>query len=152
VSLSVTVDGAPDEPADEGQGDNDVMDDRRIPVWVAALADLVVVVVFVAVGRRSHHEGSGAAGFLRVVWPFVVGLAAGWVATRLWQAPLAWRRAVPAWLLTVAVGMMLRIAVQGHELAPTFVLVALVFLGACMLGWRAAAARWARRAARRPVG
>jgi hypothetical protein len=128
------------------------MDDRRIPVWVAALADVVVVLVFVAIGRRSHQEGSDAAGFVRVVWPFVVGLAVAWLVTRLWRSPLGWRRAVPAWLLTVAVGMILRIVVQGHDLAPTFVLVALVFLGVCMLGWRAAAARWARRAARRPVG
>ena len=128
------------------------MDGRRIPVWVAALVDLAVVALFVAIGRRSHHEDSGAAGFVRVVWPFLVGLAAGWLATRLWQSPLAWRRAVLAWLLTVAVGMTLRITVQGHELAPTFVVVALVFLGACMLGWRAVAARWSRRTARRPVG
>jgi hypothetical protein len=132
-------------------GDNGAMHERRIPVWVAALADLVVILVFVAIGRRSHDEGGDTAGFVRVAWPFVVGLGVGWIASGLWRAALAWRRAVIAWLVTVAVGMALRIVVQGHELKPTFVVVALVFVGVCMLGWRAAAAAWSRRAARRPL-
>ena len=124
---------------------------RRIPRWAAALADLGVIVVFVAIGRRSHDEGGDVAGMLRVAWPFVGGLAVAWLATGLWRAPLEWGRAASAWLLTVAVGMTLRIVVQGHELAPTFVLVALVFLGACMLGWRGLVGRWVRRPARRPL-
>ena len=127
------------------------MHERRIPVWVAALADLAVVLVFVAIGRRSHDEGGDATGFVRVAWPFVVGLGVAWLATGLWRAPLVWRRAVVAWIVTVAVGMALRVAVQGHELKPTFVLVALVFVGACMLGWRAVVAAWSRRSARRPL-
>ncbi|HXY93592.1 MAG TPA: DUF3054 family protein, partial [Acidimicrobiia bacterium] len=65
---------------------------RRVPVWAAALADLAVVVLFVAIGRRTHHEDSGADGFVRVFWPFAVGLAVGWLASGLAAAPLAWGR------------------------------------------------------------
>lgn len=114
------------------------MTERRIRVWVAAAADLVVIVVFVAVGRRTHHTGGAVAGFLRVLWPFLVGLVAGWLVTGLASVPLAWRRAVPAWLVTVGVGVALRILVQGHEFKPAFTLVAVVFVGAGMLGWRGA--------------
>ena len=60
------------------------------------------------------------AGFLRVWWPFAVGLVLAWLVTRLDRAPLAWGRAVVAWLLTVAVGMALRIAVEGHEFKVAF--------------------------------
>jgi hypothetical protein len=105
--------------------------------WVAGAADLAVVVVFVVIGRRNHHEDAGLDGFLRVLWPFAVGLLLGWLATGLFRAPMAWRRVIPTWLITVACGMALRIAVQGRALKPAFVVVALLFLGAGMVGWRA---------------
>ena len=114
------------------------MTERRMPVWVAAVADLAVIVVFVAIGRRTHHTGSAAAGLLRVLWPFLVGLVAGWLVTGLASAPLAWRRSVPAWLVTAGVGLALRILVQGHDFKLAFTVVAFVFVGAGMLGWRGA--------------
>jgi hypothetical protein len=111
--------------------------------WIALLGDVVVLAVFVLIGRRSHHEDAGLAGFFRVWWPFAVALVAAWVATGLWRAPLGWRRAVVAWLVTVWLGMTLRIAVQGREFKVAFTVVTLLFVGAGMLGWRAVA-RWRR--------
>ena len=105
--------------------------------WVAFAADLLVLVVFVLVGRRSHDEGSGLEGFLRVWWPFAAGLVFATVVSGTWRAPLEWRRAIVSWVVTVASGMTLRIAVQGREFKPTFVIVTIVFVGAGMLGWRA---------------
>ena len=104
--------------------------------WIAAAADLLVVVLFVVIGRRSHHEVAGVAGFLRVWWPFAAGLLIAWLVARLDRAPLAWGRTVVAWLLTVAVGMALRVAVEGREFKLAFTVVTLLFLGAGMLGWR----------------
>ena len=112
------------------------MRDRLSP-WIAFGADLLVLVVFVLVGRRSHEEGSGIEGFLRVWWPFAVALVVATVASGTWRAPLEWRRAIVAWLVTVALGMTMRIAVQGRDFKPTFVIVTTVFVGAGMLGWRA---------------
>jgi hypothetical protein len=88
------------------------------------------------IGRRVHHEDAGVAGFFRVLWPFAVGLAVAWLATGLFRSPLSWRRAVSAWILTVAIGVVLRIAVQGHDFSVAFTIVATLFVGACMLGWR----------------
>ena len=107
-----------------------------------------MLVVFVLVGRRSHDEGRGLDGFLRVWWPFAAALVVGTVVSGTWRAPLAWRRAVVAWILTVALGMALRIAVQGREFKPTFVVVTTVFVGAGMLGWRAVARRIGKRTVR----
>lgn len=105
--------------------------------WVATLADVAVLVVFVVVGRRSHNEDAGVAGFVRVWWPFAVALLVAWTVTGLWRAPLAWSRAVVAWLVTVGLGMGLRIAIEGREFKLAFAIVTLVFVGAGMLGWRA---------------
>ncbi len=107
-------------------------------------ADVAVLVLFVVIGRRNHHEDAGLAGFLRVWWPFVVGLVVAWLVTGLARAPLAWPRAIVAWLVTVGVGMTVRIVVQGRSLSVAFTIVSLVFVAAGMLGWRAVV-RMARR-------
>ncbi len=111
--------------------------------WLALLGDVAVLVVFVLVGRRSHHEDAGLAGFFRVWWPFAVALGVAWLVTGLWRAPLAWSRAAIAWLVTVALGMALRIVVQDREFKVAFTIVTLVFVGAGMIGWRAVV-RWRR--------
>ncbi len=127
------------------------MGERDVPVWVAALADAAVLVLFVAIGRRSHHEDAGMAGFVRVLWPFAAGLVIGWIGSGLYRAPMAFRRAVVAWIITVFVGVALRIVVQGHDFAPTFIVIASLFIGGCMLGWRAVVVRVSRRRARRAL-
>ncbi|MFB4297061.1 DUF3054 domain-containing protein [Actinomadura sp. NTSP31] len=106
---------------------------------VAGVLDVCCVLVFVGIGRSSHDEAGSVSGFLGTAWPFLVGIAAGWALLRVWR-----RRAdavpvgVGVWLSTVAVGMVLRV-VSGQGIAFTFVLVALVFLGLVLVGWRGAA-------------
>jgi len=75
---------------------------------------------------------------------------AGWLVTRAWRRPSA---IVPgdvgAWLGTVAIGMVLRVAAD-QGTAPAFIGMALAFLGLFLLGWRAAATAWSR--SRNPPG
>ena len=115
---------------------------------VRALAvDLLAVVVFAAIGRRSHAEGLTAGGVVVTAWPFAAGTLAGWAACRGWRAPTSvLATGVPVWVATVTVGMLLRRA-TGAGTAVSFVVVATVVLAALVLGWRAVAARrWGRRA------
>jgi uncharacterized membrane protein (GlpM family) len=114
-------------------------DQRR--VRYAAIADVFVLVAFVLIGRRSHGEDAGIDGFIRVIWPFAAGLVVGWLVAGLFRLPLAWTRAVAAWLTTVAAGMVLRITVQGRDFKLAFTIVTLVFVGFGMLGWRAVVRR-----------
>ena len=108
-----------------------------------AVLDLCCVGAFVAIGRASHTEGETVAGLARTGWPFLAGLAIGWIATRAWRRP---GRLVPVgatvWISTVVLGMALR-AVSGQGVAVAFVFVALAFLGLFMLGWRIVAGRFA---------
>ena len=128
----------------------------RLPVGVALALDVVAVLLFAAVGRRSHAEGLAVLGVLRTVWPFLVGVAAGWLLARAWRAPDALLAAgVPVWLGALVVGMLLRVA-TGAGTAPSFVVVAALSLAVLLLGWRLVArALLARRgrvevAGRRP--
>ena len=54
-------------------------------------------------------------------------------------------RPFPAWLLTVAVGLALRIGVVGHEFKLSFAIVATLFLGLFLLGLARPPCRWRRR-------
>ena len=106
--------------------------------WLAFLADCCCVLAFVIIGRASHAKGESLDGIASTAWPFLAGLACGWLATRGWRRPVALAPAgVGAWLGTVAVGMVLRV-VSGQGTAFAFVLVALAFLGLFLLGWRLA--------------
>jgi uncharacterized MAPEG superfamily protein len=112
---------------------------------LAAALDVGCVLVFVIIGRASHTKGESLAGVASTAWPFLAGLAGGWLATaglaglagrRAWrQAFRLWPAGVGAWLGTVVLGMAFRVA-SGQGTAPAFVGVALAFLGLFLLGWR----------------
>jgi hypothetical protein len=107
-------------------------------VW-AGIADLAVVVVFVILGRATHHEPASTAGFLVTLWPFVASLAIAWLAAQAWRKPFRLPLpGIPIWLITVVGGMMFRVA-SGQGVAWAFVGVAAAVLGVLFLGWRAVA-------------
>ena len=106
---------------------------------LAALLDIGWVLLFVGVGRRTHDNGVSFTGLARTAWPFLVGLAVGWVLVRAWREPWVLRPAgLGAWLGAVVIGMVLRV-VAGQGTAVAFIGVALAFLGLGLLGWRAVA-------------
>ena len=112
----------------------------RLHPVVAVIIDVCCVIVFVAIGRSAHHHGESAGGLASTAWPFLVGLGVGLLVTRAWRRPAAIVPAgIGAWLGTVAVGMLLRVA-AGQGTAPAFIAVALCFLGLFLLGWRVVAA------------
>jgi DUF3054 family protein len=105
---------------------------------LAVVLDVGCVLVFVIIGRASHTKGESLAGIASTAWPFLAGLAAGWLATagRAWRQPFRlWPAGVGAWLGAVALGMLFRV-VSGQGTAPAFIGVALAFLGLFLLGWR----------------
>lgn len=110
--------------------------------------DVGCVLVFCALGRRSHDEALDVAGVATTAWPFLIGTTLGWLASRGWRRPTAVApTGVIVWLSTVVVGMLLRKA-SSAGVAASFVVVASVATAVLLLGWRAALA-WrvsARRA------
>ena len=118
-------------------------------VRLAVILDCCCVLVFVIIGRASHTKGESLAGVASTAWPFLAGLAGGWLAARAWRRPLGlWPAGAGAWLGAVALGMVLRV-VSGQGTAFAFILVALAFLGLFLLGWRLLARLGASRLASR---
>ena len=118
---------------------------------LAALSvDVVLVVVFCFIGRRSHAEAGSITGLLETAWPFLGGLAVGWVATRTFyrdkfDAGSIFPTGVFVWLSTLVVGMLLRV-VSGQGTAFSFIIVAGTVLAIFLLGWRAIRLRIAKPA------
>jgi hypothetical protein len=110
---------------------------------IAFVVDALVVLVFAAVGRRSHAESDAVTGVLVTAWPFLTGLTLGWVGfvVAYRRVPLTVADAVGLWVPTVAIGMLLR-QLTGKGTALSFVVVATLFLGAGLFGWRAVRARF----------
>ena len=106
--------------------------------WLAYLfVDVIGVLVFCAVGRRSHDEGLNIAGVATTAWPFLTGTVVGWLVSRGWRRPTAVApTGVIVWLCTVVVGMLLRKA-SSAGVAASFVVVAASVTAILLLGWRA---------------
>jgi hypothetical protein len=105
----------------------------------ALLADVVCVLVFCAIGRRSHAEGITVAGVAETAWPFLSGTVAGWLAVRAWRRPTSLApTGIVIWVCSVAIGMLLRKATS-QGTAVSFVVVASISLAILLLGWRLAA-------------
>ncbi|KJL21174.1 hypothetical protein RN51_02188 [Microbacterium oxydans] len=112
----------------------------------AVVVDVVLVLVFAAIGRASHDENP--AGFLLTAWPFVIAVLAGHALAALlpgrprrpWS--LLWGAVV--WIVTVVGGMLIRV-LSGDTAEVPFIIVATLVLGAFLVGWRAIAALVRRR-------
>lgn len=119
---------------------------------VALTLDAVLVVVFAAIGRASHKEGNPVLGALATAWPFLIGTAVGWLVVRVRRRswPLGVGPGITVWFGAIVFGMLLR-RVTGQGTAASFVVVAAAVLALLLLGWRAAAARWARERGHPPA-
>jgi FtsH-binding integral membrane protein len=128
---------------------------RRIEAGAALVIDGVGTVVFAAIGRRSHDEAEGLGAVLTTAAPFLVALAIGWaLVIALHQSrsrpsdPVQIESGVVIWIVTVAAGLLLRRTLWDRGTALAFVIVATVFLGAVIVGWRVAFDRFRRSRAR----
>jgi len=105
-------------------------------VWLAVVLDVVCVLAFAFLGRRSHAEELDLLGVLGTAWPFLAGLAGGWLLVRGWRRPEALTTGVSVWLAAVGIGVSLRL-LSGRTAEWPFVVVATVVLGLLLVGWRA---------------
>jgi Protein of unknown function (DUF3054) len=111
--------------------------------WTTVAASLVLdaccVLLFVTIGRHTHHDGDTLAGVWHTAWPFLAGLAVGLVLGRAWRRPLSiLPTGIAAWLGASLIGMLIRV-LAGQGTAIAFIGVTLAFLALFVLGWRVAA-------------
>ena len=101
------------------------------------LFDVLCVLAFVVVGTRNHDTDTGLGGVLTVGLPFWMSLFAVHVAGLAARARTI-TAGIIIWVVTVALGMVLRHWVFDKGTATAFIVVATLFLGFTMVGWRVA--------------
>jgi FtsH-binding integral membrane protein len=99
--------------------------------------DLACVLLMVLIGTRNHKTDTGITGVLFVAAPFWIATSLAHLAPLLQRAKRTEPKVAVVWGYTIVMGMLLRNLVFNRGTAPTFVIVATVFLGATMFGWRA---------------
>jgi hypothetical protein len=110
--------------------------DRQLGLAVGL--DVFAIVVFVAIGRRTHDEGSVFIEVLKTAAPFLIGLAVGWGLVKAWRRPTKVFTGIAIWPIVLLVGMVVRRIAFDRGTAPSFVIVATLFVGATLVGWRLA--------------
>ena len=112
----------------------------------AVIVDVVLVLIFAAIGRASHDENP--AGFLLTAWPFLIALVIGHLVAALLpgrpRRPWSVLWGVVVWIVTVAGGMLIRV-LSGDTAEVPFIIVATIVLGVFLVGWRAITALLRRR-------
>ncbi|MEB8327175.1 DUF3054 domain-containing protein [Dietzia kunjamensis] len=115
-----------------------------VPVMI--VLDAVLVVVFSTFGRGAHSEGLGVTQVWGTAWPFLIGLAVGWlILLAIRRAPAAVGSGVLLWLATLVVGMVIRGLGDGRVPHWSFMVVAGVVTAVLLIGWRAIRAAVVRR-------
>ena len=115
----------------------DIRTALRTPAALGFVADVAFITLFAALGRASHDETLDAAGIAHTALPFILACSLTWAwligTGRTGVHP---REGVGVWILTVTVGMGLRLAF-GDTAAWPFVVVATIVLAVFLIGWRA---------------
>ncbi len=125
--------------------------------WIGWAGDLLVFLLFAAIGRASHGrlmEGPALWGVIQAAAPFLLawGIVAGGVfrlhpsdPTRS-PAAVAGRAAL-AWLGAWGLGLLLRSLFLGRPAPLPFALITLAGNGTLLIAWRCLLQAWARRRA-----
>ena len=103
--------------------------------------DALCVLLMVVIGTRNHKTDTGISGILFVAAPFWIAMSLAHLAPLLQRKNRKDPNTYMVWGYTVVMGMVLRNVVFNRGTALAFIIVATVFLGATMLGWRALLAR-----------
>jgi hypothetical protein len=114
-------------------------------MWISLAADALLIVLFAALGRRTHESGLDPLGILETAAPFLLAWAMATAASRprrTWTD--LWPAGVVVWVVTVVGGLLLRVAF-GDTAAVSFQVVTACVLGIFLLGRRTVTALILRR-------
>ncbi|OYN98341.1 hypothetical protein CGZ96_08120 [Enemella evansiae] len=108
---------------------------RPVRALISLLVDVLLVLGFTLAMRVSHSQAITPLGLIQTAWPFLVGLAIGWLVSRSWRTTLTLYAALAVWACTVGIGLVIRrVTMVGVQ--PSFTMVAASVLAVFLLGWR----------------
>lgn len=116
---------------------------RKWPLWMAV--DVVLIVLFALLGRREHEHALSIGGILMTALPFLVAyVVVTWLSKPWTTINKLFPVGVLVWVVTVAAGLALRVAMDSTAALP-FIIVATLVLGAFLMGRRLVTSMVAKR-------
>lgn len=104
---------------------------------VFLVVDLMLVIMFAALGNRSHETGLSPGDIVTTAAPFMLGLLMATLITPFARRPSRlWPDGLVVVLLTVGLGMALRVGLGSGGTQLSFILVATGVIGVLLLGRR----------------
>ena len=107
----------------------------------AKLIDVLAVLIFVAIGRRSHEQANSISGLLQTAAPFLIALVVSWLVVIFAKPSGTLVPALTVWAITVTGGVLLRNFAFGEGTATSFIVVTTITLFVLIVGARLASAR-----------
>ncbi|GGC62704.1 DUF3054 domain-containing protein [Hoyosella rhizosphaerae] len=108
-------------------------------VTLAVVIDVIAVVAFAIAGRMHHNEAATVFGVAETAWPFLIGLAAGWItvlkALQVSNVFAIVPAGIAVWAWTMIGGVVIRFLTEAGT-AWAFILTATLITGVLLLGWR----------------
>lgn len=110
-----------------------------------AIGDALILLLFAAIGRSSHHQGGPVVETVLVALPFLIGwFSAAWAQgvyrpEAFSSAPAALAITARTWLAGGIIGLIIRSVAEHHLAPPTFVAIALGFNLVLLCAWHATA-------------
>ncbi len=102
----------------------------------AIALDTGAILLFVAIGGRSHGQSNSVSALLEIAAPFLIALCIAWLISRAWEQPTAIRTALLIWPITMVIGIGLRRFAFERGIATGFIIVSTAILGLLFVGWR----------------
>lgn len=102
---------------------------------IALAVDVALVFAFASMGFRSHNPDTTAtfSGIAYIAAPFAIALVIGSLVTVFWRTWDRWIPGIAVWLITVFLGVGVRVALFGQTAQFSFILVSFIVLGVLLL-------------------
>jgi hypothetical protein len=101
---------------------------------MAVILDILIVIIFVLIGKREHGETAGFAHTIKVALPFVASFFALQLIVMKDQRSI--RGAFICAIIAVPVAIALRVSQPEYDFKPAFLIVAWIFLTFGWVAWR----------------
>ena len=101
---------------------------------LAVFLDILVVVLFIAIGKKEHGTTYDLSAYIQIALPFVASFFA--VMLVIAKDLRSIKTAAIASVIAVPLAIILRVSQHQYEFRPAFLIISLIFMTLGWTGWR----------------
>lgn len=102
--------------------------------FLAVFLDVLVVVLFIAIGKKEHNTVYDLSAYIQIALPFIASFFA--VQLIVSKDLRSVKTAAISSVIAVPIAIILRVSQDQYEFRPAFLIVSLIFMTLGWTGWR----------------